>query len=523
MVNIQAAPASSGSKQREAQHWSHQSACFQNAAIFTGNTNASTTRSPRCPTCVHPLVSQRGREVDETISNITGFIQPTGPLVSRKLTSTNRMTTYTASFSNTFSLPILAIRKCHLQMRTRLLREDGAERAFLEKLDIFQQNPGLLEKYLIGSEVSLAVLDLFLTRLFGSEGLSAVADAKEAVESVMDSPRVEEKRSRVCEKSTGRGGEHWTVVEELKKQVLDLTRQFSALQRQLQLLQGEVSQVAVSLQGHLDEVASECERRVGEVDQALRAEICRIDVNSQVSDVTRDLEELKNEIGLRVRAEHLQKLAEDVSRLKEAEQSLNSRILAIETRAAESERVLWAEIQGKIERIKKKSDPLDGIIAHLTRECGGNVHEKGIVKVTALSCFKAHVPENAVDLGSDSHFASQSSPNQWICYDFGGRRVTPTSYSIRSYCNVPGGAHPRSWVLEVSNDGSEGLWEVVDSHENNFNLNDRHVICNFVISAPPSGAFRFVRLRQTGKNHYEHGGDSLNISALELFGALSRE
>ena len=58
-------------------------------------------------------------------------------------------------------------------MLRRLLRDDGAERAFLEKLDIFEQNPGLLEKHLIGSEVSLAVLDLFLSRLFGSESLSS--------------------------------------------------------------------------------------------------------------------------------------------------------------------------------------------------------------------------------------------------------------------------------------------------------------------------------------------------------------
>ena len=98
-------------------------------------------------------------------------------------------------------------------MFRRLLREDGAERAFLEKLDIFQQNPGLLEKYLIGSEVSLAVLDLFLTRLFGSEGLSAVADAKEAF---LNPPCVEEKSGRVSEKSSG--DENRAAVEELFRQ-----------------------------------------------------------------------------------------------------------------------------------------------------------------------------------------------------------------------------------------------------------------------------------------------------------------
>ena len=116
-------------------------------------------------------------------------------------------------------------------------------------------------------------------------------------------------------------------------------------------------------------------------------------------------------------------------------------------------------------------------------------------------------PENAVDLWLDSEFCSKNAPNSWIRYDFKGRRVTPTSYSIRSCCGEPGGPLPKSWVLEVSNDGSEGSWKVVDRRENNSDLFSRNcpVTCNFEISAPPSGAFRFVRLRQTGKNHTGNG------------------
>ena len=76
-----------------------------------------------------------------------------------------------------------------------------------------------------------------------------------------------------------------------------------------------------------------------------------------------------------------------------------------------------------------------------------------------------------------------------------------------------------SWVLEVSNDGSDGSWEVVDRRENNFDLDGSHLTRNFALGTRPSGAFRFVRLRQTGKNHA--GYDYLSICALELFGALS--
>ena len=238
----------------------------------------------------------------------------------------------------------------------RLLRGDGAGGVSLEKLELFQQNPGLLEKYLIGSEVSLEVLDLFLSRLFGSEGLFSVADAKEAVESVksvLDSPRVEEKSGNLCEKPAGRGGEHWAVVEQLQQQVRNLTRQVSALQRQLQM-QGEVSHVAASL----EEIASAHDRRITETDetiQALRDEIRKVDVRSRVSDVARDLGEL----------------VEEVSQLKE------------------TERVLRQEIQAKIERldlvVAPLTDPLDGIIARLTRELGDNVLNEEIVQVTASS------------------------------------------------------------------------------------------------------------------------------------------
>ena len=279
--------------------------------------------------------------------------------------------------------------------------------------------------------------------------------------------------------------------------------------------------MAASLEGRLDEVASECERRAAEADEALRAEIRRLDVGSR--DVARDLGDLKKELGLRARAEDLEKLAEEVSRLKEAERGLDGRISAVEARAAEAERMLREEVQLKVERIDLKSDPLDGIIAHLTRKCGGNVHKERVVNVTASSCWDNSIcePENAVDLKSNSEFFSNNSPNSWICYDFKGRRVTPTSYSIRSIVLGPGGEHPKSWVLEVSNDGSEGSWKAVDFRTDNNDLNDEHMTHNFSLGTPQSGAFRFVRLRLTGKNH--GGSDDLNICALELFGALSLE
>ena len=160
----------------------------------------------------------------------------------------------------------------------------------------------------------------------------------------------------------------------------------------------------------------------------------------------------------------------------------------------------------------KKAGLRDGIIAQLMYE--------GAVTVTASSFKWGHEPKNAIDLWQDSQFWSQDEPNSWICYDFGGLRVTPTSYSIISSFEGAGGCHPKSWVLEVSNDGSEGSWAVVDSRENNNDLNDWRVTRNFSLGTPQSGAFRFVRLRQTGKNH--RNNNMLRLTSLDIFGQLSR-
>ena len=156
-----------------------------------------------------------------------------------------------------------------------------------------------------------------------------------------------------------------------------------------------------------------------------------------------------------------------------------------------------------------KERPLGGIIAHLARKYSSpdcdNVCSLMLVKVTSSVAWRG-CPRNIVDLTSNSVFCSVWGPNSWICYKFREERVggvTPTSYSIRSVGYGPGWYHPKSWVLEVSHNGKEGSWVVVDSRENNEDLNRMHVIRNFAISDPPSGVFSFVRLRRLGRTTSE--------------------
>jgi hypothetical protein len=122
-------------------------------------------------------------------------------------------------------------------------------------------------------------------------------------------------------------------------------------------------------------------------------------------------------------------------------------------------------------------DVPDGISAHLTRECGGNVHDHHVVDITCGSFEKETVganphsgaydndpdcaAKNAADLETYSCFESayrwegdiSHTRNNWICYDFKERTIVPTHYTIRTNRNDPGYLHLKSWLVEMSADG----------------------------------------------------------------------
>ena len=393
-----------------------------------------------------------------------------------------------------------------------LLRDSEAAKAFFEEFGLFKA-PELLEKYVIASEVTVEVLDVFLSRVFGTER-GSVAKGSGDLSALLASLGCVSSTDRRGGDLPARAGEPDKAPGDLRVRVQDIERQLCALQRHLKM-QADVSQLVDSLDARLGEIARECDKRVS-------------DVGSQVSAVSEGVANLQKEVRDRARTEDVRALSDAVSLLKKGEWKLGDRISGVE-------RVVRDEVQGEIKRLDAaakgatdalkrtgvtdydSSKPLSGVIEYLTRVCGGNVHEKGFVEVTASSVYHgSYEPQNAVELGTKSFFISNGDkPGQWICYDFKGRRVAPTSYSIRTH---DGNRFPRSWVLEVSNTGSEGSWTVVDTRENNGDLNAKHVTRNFAVKARQLGSFHFVRLHQTGKN--AGGYDYLYLNSLELFGTL---
>ena len=389
----------------------------------------------------------------------------------------------------------------------RGLLRGGATKALLENLGLFN-DPERLEKYVVASEVTVEVLDLFFARILGTEKAPIENVDVSAVRDHLSGLFLNDSKGPSHEALREGVGDHDSVMERMA----DLERQLAAMQRQLKM-QGEVSELAVAVNERLDKIVSKSEKQMTETGQ----EIC--DVKSQVA---QQVELLKKEINSRASAVDVEALSKELSSLREAERRLDGRIVSVEAKIKEANQALREEIQGKIKKMSEQititpaNGPLNGIIAYLTQQCGGNVHEKGCIEVTGSSALNSSgVPKNVVDPGKRSYFYSEDKPDQWICFDFKDKRVTATSYSITT---VNSACNPKSWVLEVSNDGRDGSWLIVDRRSDNYDLKARWVTHNFPVSQT-YGSFRFVRLRQTGKDH--DGLDHLVLGALEVFGTLS--
>jgi hypothetical protein len=163
------------------------------------------------------------------------------------------------------------------------------------------------------------------------------------------------------------------------------------------------------------------------------------------------------------------------------------------------------------------SVPLKGIIHHLTLEYGGNVHDRGVVSITANRPYDDHpvnAAKNIADLEADSYFVAANVSGVLVCYDFKTMKVILAGYSIRS-CYAGNWQNLKSWVIEVSNDGAQ--WTEADRRENRDELCAWNVVRSFDVSKPSCS--RYVRLRQIGHNSSNHF--QTVVSGFELFGALT--
>ena len=382
----------------------------------------------------------------------------------------------------------------------------------LAKLRAFETRPELAEarSYKLRCKARVGTLNLFLSRVYDeSEKVTITKDNFVELRSLsreLGFAELDEELRAFEDAEFGCYPKHQNLIRD--ERVNDSTRENKAMLRLLSVQYSMLQQLASRFElleqkvTAIEVLLSESRKANTELRESLEAKITSLEIQSD--EVSRKTEQIISEYMKRSDAENLSR---DVAQLKELEKRHENEIrdIAIQTRYQEGRRFGH-----------HKAKPLSGIIAYLTRECGGNVHEKEIIKVTASSVYGDCHPKNAVDLETDSIYQSRNEQNTWLCYDFKDRRVIPTSYSVKSFRYGPGSHHLKSWVLEVSNTGTS--WKEVDRRDNNNDLNDAHVTRNFRIPKIASERSRFVRLRQIGPNH--RLGYYMGITAMEIFGIL---
>lgn len=157
-----------------------------------------------------------------------------------------------------------------------------------------------------------------------------------------------------------------------------------------------------------------------------------------------------------------------------------------------------------------------GIINYLRLKTKGKIENE--ISITSSSNYGTDFASN-VSLFDDIDrvFQSGNQQNAWICFDFKEKRVIPFHYSIRSYYHYSKNAHhPRTWVIEASNDSER--WEQIDEQKDCEGLNGRYLSETFKIKNDDNREFRYIRMRQTGPSWA--GSNYLTIDSFELYGSL---
>lgn len=169
---------------------------------------------------------------------------------------------------------------------------------------------------------------------------------------------------------------------------------------------------------------------------------------------------------------------------------------------------------------KQKNDfpysvsPFSGIFAHLTKQFGGNVIDKGVVEAMSSTIRDGDL-SSLVDSSQKNHIRLDSNKGT-IVFDFLTRKIRPTNYTLAvpEKGTVWWGGRPLEWFIEGSNDGIS--YDTID-HQNCENLDDWGRKETFRIQSKLNKFYRYIRIRGEKTNY---NNNRLLLSAVEFFGDL---
>jgi hypothetical protein len=171
-----------------------------------------------------------------------------------------------------------------------------------------------------------------------------------------------------------------------------------------------------------------------------------------------------------------------------------------------------------------QSNPVSGIIAYLNSRCAGNIHDKGLVEVTASSIEGSssgdprltRYPKYVTTLTDTNRFGTCDRPGSWLKFDFKDMWSRPTHYTLvtdhRDEHWLPSFA--LSWVIQGSIDGM--AWQEMDRKTGRKEMAGPDRTVSFEVANPMK--CRYVRMDIIGRTH--NGRDYLEMRYIDFFGEL---
>lgn len=245
-------------------------------------------------------------------------------------------------------------------------------------------------------------------------------------------------------------------------------------------------------------------------------------------ELNKEIEEFKEKVGEIEQKKNV--LEQKVAEVNNESGILKDNINITEKKNEEKQREinqLKAESQ-KIEQNQENSggkqiqfsgnNEFKGIIYYL-KSLSSNIDD--LLNITSSSVYLSHYLKYVIQYeNSKVYFASDNIENSWICFEFKSFYIIPKNYTLRSYYCEQNNCHPKSWVIEGSNDN--GDWEQLDQQQNTDVLNGPNIIHTFPIQNSKNTKFKFIRMRQTdinwnpsdcAKNHFV-------LNNIEFYGNL---
>lgn len=169
----------------------------------------------------------------------------------------------------------------------------------------------------------------------------------------------------------------------------------------------------------------------------------------------------------------------------------------------------------KFVNIQYKEKTLRGIFSYLRTH--SNINDE--VKVTYSSRFDGDL-DLLLDIECQRNdFYTANLENSWICFEFKNHKIIPSSYTIRSCYYEKNKQHPKSWIVEGSENGFD--WTIVDEQRNCSALNGSNLVRNFSIKNESEKKFKFIRIHQTERNWNSFFNvNCLSFCSIELYGKL---